>query len=270
MAREFCYWVGGEGSKSWNDTANWAATEGGTSGQTVPVSTDTVYINRGTSKIDTGLDQSAVNLAALHINFAGTIGTEATSLVLGSSAFINYNCGGTCYINPGTATIMYVYNTFDTVLYITGASSLGGSWIGRGTIIISGSTGGSGWVNVGGTIVVQSTGTWNSMDNTLGKIIFADGSVVTNCQGYSGTVSFSRTASVTTLGLRNCFCDWRSINTITSLLLSGQATISARSAVTPFTVTNTTIYGPQNRLFNDAVVNITYTNPVVYRVTTHA
>jgi len=62
------------GPNDWNVAANWSA-------NTVPVSSDTVYIGDTDSSILYGLDQSAVTLAALHIEqtFSGFIGLPRTN-----------------------------------------------------------------------------------------------------------------------------------------------------------------------------------------------
>ena len=75
-------WVGGysDVTGDWSVAGNWS--------NGVPASTDTVYIENSSTDIDAGLDQSAIDLAALHIkhSYTGTIGTVAAPLQLGDTS----------------------------------------------------------------------------------------------------------------------------------------------------------------------------------------
>lgn len=80
-------WIGGSGSQSWATSGNWSPAN-------APVTGDAVYILAGASTIDSGLAQSAVQLALLLSgpNFTGSVGTSATPLAIGADT---HNLDGT-------------------------------------------------------------------------------------------------------------------------------------------------------------------------------
>lgn len=71
---------------NWANTANW-------SGGAVPVDTDTIVIATGNKDIASGMDQSAVDPAAVYFgeDFSGTVGTPASPLKLGTVTMFRYN-----------------------------------------------------------------------------------------------------------------------------------------------------------------------------------
>ncbi|MCA9014008.1 MAG: LamG domain-containing protein [Planctomycetaceae bacterium] len=85
-----------EGPNDWSIAANWNT-------NTVPVSSDTVYISDTDQSILYGLDQSAVTLAALHVEqtFTGTIGLPRTNTD-GASSYFEYR---DTYLKIGATTL---------------------------------------------------------------------------------------------------------------------------------------------------------------------
>jgi hypothetical protein len=105
------HWLGVDGN--WNNTANWAATDGGAGGQTVPGASDDVYINRGTLPIDTNIAApSNATVANMYIRqgFGGnTIGkvyigdTSGNALVLAVTGVLEIDCDRAAFFRFGGA-----------------------------------------------------------------------------------------------------------------------------------------------------------------------
>jgi hypothetical protein len=92
MAGPF-YWIGGSGSKSWADTANWSLSAGGAGGAGPPGSAEVANIGAtaSSSDIDTSLTwTTGGGTLNVYPGFTGTIGTSGgTALDLNGSA-VNY------------------------------------------------------------------------------------------------------------------------------------------------------------------------------------
>jgi hypothetical protein len=88
------YWVGGTGDWSAANTANWSATSGGSSGASVPTSTDNVYIN-GSSGAGTITPVGGVSCADLDCTgYAGTLGAGAGGAIT-AHGNVTLSAGGT-------------------------------------------------------------------------------------------------------------------------------------------------------------------------------
>lgn len=91
------YWVGGTGSWSGTNTANWSDTSGGTGGFSVPTSADDVFLdaNSGTGTvtiITSGLSAKSLNCTGYTGTFAGTSPfTVAGSVTWGAGMTLAYN-----------------------------------------------------------------------------------------------------------------------------------------------------------------------------------
>lgn len=108
------YWVGGAGTWDSSNTANWAATSGGTGGETVPTLSDNVYFdaNSGTSSDTISVFYSECG----NLNTTGFPGSLDTYVYLYGNAtfdaannslasFSIYCAGIACTINSGGKTI---------------------------------------------------------------------------------------------------------------------------------------------------------------------
>jgi RHS repeat-associated protein len=103
------YWRGNNSNKNWNVTSNWSATSGGTTGASVPVTTDTAYFNgsgTGQCSINATISINRLEMASTYTDtlkqntFAITIGTGG--MVLSGGKF----WGGTATIlNQGIFTL---------------------------------------------------------------------------------------------------------------------------------------------------------------------
>lgn len=119
------HWVGAVTSDDLSDTANWSATRGGAGGETVPSTSDTVYIEVGSVDITAGALACANLYFSAPINFGtegGALNVECTTLmeIRGNRDFANmaivtstlptlhYRVGsGTLTLNSGTTTNIY-------------------------------------------------------------------------------------------------------------------------------------------------------------------
>lgn len=123
------FWVAPAIHGDWGVVGSWSATDGGASGASVPVSTDTATIKQGAYSIDTGLNQSAVALTGLNIlnGFAGnasglTIGDSSNSLQIDATT-LNINNTRCAFIKlAGAYTTVNVYNLGGCQLFFTGGS----------------------------------------------------------------------------------------------------------------------------------------------------
>jgi hypothetical protein len=203
------YWIGGTGSQSWTNTANWST-------GAVPVTGDSVFILQGNSDIQTNLAQSSVSLASLTIagSFSGTIGSSTgaplqigctgTVLINTQSSNIGLDVGSTTPQVVVAATGLAAGNTFGSEsfrlrgggsgvnLYVAGSSSVGvatdtsgitatlTSWnIAAGTLNLSS---GVTWTNgyqSGGVVTVNSGGTLIEQSGTTPSLITGGSSQIT-------------------------------------------------------------------------------------------
>jgi hypothetical protein len=139
------YFIPQDGDWAW-DGAVWASSSTGAAGSAAtPVTGDDVYIVTGRANITSSLNQSAVNLASLHIGFAGTIGSSASSLRIGLGdtydAFIYGS--GTLYLTIVQAVAdswVTVYDTFSGNLTLSNSSLTSILCGTTGTLVINGGT----------------------------------------------------------------------------------------------------------------------------------
>ena len=103
------YWVGGTGSWSGTNTANWSTSSGGASGASVPTSADDVFFDAnsgtGTATITTGgMTVKSLNCTGYTGTLAGTTNISiAGSITWGSGMVLNYS-GSLTITGTGTYT----------------------------------------------------------------------------------------------------------------------------------------------------------------------
>jgi hypothetical protein len=166
------YWVGGAGSQSFNSSANWSATEGGSGGAGVPGDTDTPYILTGTSNIE-GFDATVggtVTFANIYISFNGTIGSVSSPLKFALAANAQSAASGNhgeLYLNP-----------------VLSNSTKQIQFLGTGPVILSGSTNNQGIIICGtqGPVTVEATYQGAFTISTYGATV-----TLLNASGMSGT-----------------------------------------------------------------------------------
>lgn len=177
-----CTWQGASGSKAWSTAGNW---DGG-----VPLATETAYIMHGTSDIDSGLDQSAVDTLTIHTgeDFTGTIGTPSSPLKTGATTKILINSPRASTINlfPASLTDGYVldcgsgtygchwYDGDITNLYIAGGHVRVGALANPTTIHI-----------LGGVTTIESGATITTV-NMLGGVVY-NSAAMTTINQWGGT-----------------------------------------------------------------------------------
>ena len=276
------YLVPTSGSVNWNSTASWSATNGGVSGASVPVSGDNVYILNGSANINSGLSQTGVDLASLTVQFNGTIGTESTSLSLGSVTTCNFFAGSTsvAYIDAVTASTINMYegtqasvsigtsasgkwdfNVADGTLYVktTLTGTVAASYVYGGNVkALASTTTSTGWL----IVVYGGNVSWNSPLNSGGDQISVEGGVF----GYNAPPGYDNTNGVfTVLVIGSGIYYHNTTGKIRAISVHG-ATASAAGAPGPFTVTNSDIYA-DGTLFQNPPVAVTYTNPTTKHLT---
>lgn len=178
------WWVGGPGSQSFQNTANWSTTQGGAGGAAVPVDGDNIYIVDGTSDIDQGLSNASLDPGRLEIRFSGTIGTAGNPLVLGTvtsgfgttfildcqnSSFVNLTAsiaGGYANVVSAAQTMRLTGGTYNTIACGTaGILTIGGT-----TAITNGTT--TGELTTAGMGIVLENGS-----GAIDKVTVMGGSV---------------------------------------------------------------------------------------------
>tara|TARA_R110000824_G_scaffold161138_4_gene336351 strand:+ start:4110 stop:4961 length:852 start_codon:yes stop_codon:yes gene_type:complete len=249
----------GNTSSDWGTSSNWVE-------NSVPVSTDDVYIVSGIVSID-GDDQSAVTLGSLTVGqkYTGSIGSSGVKLEISATNF-DYSGQGTSAYIEGTFTNLTVQNTSadSAALNLSGDSD---------TITTLRILGGRGGINIASSCNIVTTieqigadsVTTNIADNTTiggscslimdsGKLelyqaiptitIFGgeleavlDSGTVTTLDQYGGRVRWNPTASctITSLNIYSGLFDSRDSTapafTVTNTLLHEGGTIDERSGL---------------------------------------
>lgn len=208
------FWVGGTGTWDASDTSHWAATSGGSSGASVPTSSDTVTFdgNSGASAVITvnaDVQASSVSLGTTGGNFTGTLdfATNNNSPTFGTFAFSG---SGTRTLNMGSGTWTLNGTTagggFDistaTGLTFSGASATvaltGNMTVGRifnvntattvGTLNIGANTSGGNILISGPTATLTITNLGITAPN---RVVFKGGSLrvftITNAATFTGS-----------------------------------------------------------------------------------
>ncbi len=102
------YWVAGAHAK-WNNTANWSATSGGTSGASVPGSNDTAYFNSGGNFNDTFDINVSVKRLEIASSYTATIVQGAKTLTIGTTGAVlsggTFSGGSASITSTGAITI---------------------------------------------------------------------------------------------------------------------------------------------------------------------
>ncbi|MFL5763547.1 MAG: hypothetical protein ACJ77K_06350 [Bacteroidia bacterium] len=124
------YWRGTGTNKNWNNTANWSATSGGTTGASVPGVNDSVYYDSGGDSICTV--NAAVSIKYLNVagSYTKTISQGANAFTVGTSGAVL--SGGTFSGGSSTITISSftlsgtVFTSTSGLLNISGTYSFSG------------------------------------------------------------------------------------------------------------------------------------------------
>ena len=158
------YWVSG-GTGAWNSTTNWSTASGGSSGASVPISTDSVVFdaNSGTGNITI---VAATTVAAVTI-------TACSALTIISGATYAFSCTGTMLYNSGTFTFEHTGGITLSVLTISSGLSSG--------ILTFNNT---------GSVVVSSTTTYNGGDITFSNTTSVQLNSFTSALAADGTGTF--------------------------------------------------------------------------------
>jgi hypothetical protein len=207
------YWIGGTGSQSWTNTANWST-------GAVPATGDSVFILQGGSDIQTNLAQSSVSLAALTISgsFSGTISsTTGAPLQIGCSGTVLVNTQSTNIgMDIGTTTPQIVVaatgqapaNTFGSEsfrlrgggsganIYVAGSSSVGVATDTSGLTATLTS-----WSISGGTLNLSSGVTWTDGYQSGGTVTVNSGGTLIEQSGSTASLFTAGSAQIATLNI---------------------------------------------------------------------
>jgi len=273
------------GTGNWNSTTNWSATDGGGSGASFPVSTDTVALNTnsGATNITVNVASACTSIIASG-SYTGILTFNATLTVGGTVTFISGmgNFAGTSdLICNTTATLTSGGKTLTGGLQLKGTSqtyTIADDWTINGTLTLSGTTlitvNGAFNINVGGsltvstitggtaTIVMVGTGSWTSGASTTlrlnltintagtftvsGTVYFAGGATMTYTSGTVVTTSSTLTLFGATCSLNVANITWN-IVTINS---SATVTLLADLNCTTLNSTVAASTNTFNGLFN--------------------
>jgi PKD repeat protein len=203
------HWVGGSGN--WNDTAHWAATSGGAGGQSVPTSSDDVFLSSGGSSvyITLNVDGDCRDITysnRIQINNGTNIGVSNFTLNVYGSYIVTYNS------NPTFTCADVVFRATTTGKTIGGFT--GHSILPKNSVTFNG---------VGGEWTIQTdgwiSGSGSGSSPTLNRdVIVENGSFISNGKDFSIT------------GLKSSFSNVRNIDIDGSTILigvrSGSATVT--------------------------------------------
>lgn len=119
------YWVGGAGTWSSANTANWSVTSGGASGASVPGSADAVYFDSNSGSGVVTFTNGGVTIGNFSLN--------ASAITLSLNAAFSIGSGG-------FGDLGVVAGTFTTNNYAVTSASMGNNGSGAGTINLGSST----------------------------------------------------------------------------------------------------------------------------------
>ena len=266
------------GPNDWSTAANW-------SGATVPVSTDDVYIDEGTSNITEGLNQSGVTLTSLTISarYRGLIGLpnrnafgyaeyRQSELKIGATtATIGFGDG------PGSGRIKLDFSSIQTTCYVykSGTSlesgvpavQIRGTHASNVLHVIGG--------DVGVAVLASHTATIATLKQSGGNVVCGTGvtlTTVTKTGGSieinSGTTSFTSEQGANKIGagahtsvlIENGTLDYRSSGTIGTLETRNDSISDFRSVNVARTITTTKLKDRSTII--DPNGTITFTNPI--------
>lgn len=266
------YWVGGSGSKSWADTANWSTSAGGAGGSGPPGSADVVNIGKtaSDSAIDTSLTWSTGGgTLNVYPGFTGTIGTSGgTALDMNGSA-LNY------YGKASLANFADVGNVLVNTPS-TGAVTISGTDLDTKTVtVVSGNVFfDASAVNLGKTGTVEFHGGSITMaaEASGDPVAFsAWGGASIACARTVGTVSITGTSTLlrttgTKTATRVNVAEYatyliNSTGTITNLYARPRGRVSMAGIPGSVTITNIYTY-PGAKVLDQTGGILTVTNPV--------
>ncbi len=213
-------WIGTDPGNvgDWGTAANWSTAS-------VPVDSDTVQFNAGSTDVTSGLDQNAIGLTLLMISqdYTGNIGSSGSPLIIGS-AKTRYDGGGDLFLSSTATdaqTDVDITNTRRKTVELTSAAA--------------GFTNTS--IKNGPVTFVSGTFTTVFVEDVPGNlpIIDADTATITTLRLFSG--QFSNTGAAT----------------VTNLHLSG----SAKATIQNGTLTNVEIHSSAARLFWETSTTLT-------------
>ena len=202
------YWVGGSGTWDLSSTTNWAATSGGSSGASVPTSSDNVIIDTNSGGPSIAIN-AAVVCANLDYSLAGATWTLTSGSLSIYGSFASYSTTGF----NGSFPINFVATTTGNTISCPGANGFAGEIIFNGV--------GGEWtltsnlIRTSGSVVgvTHSVGTLRLGSYTLTTILYnASGSGVRTIDfgtgrikvvGTTGTIfSIATSTNLTTTGTK--------------------------------------------------------------------
>lgn len=262
------------GPNFWNVAANWDT-------GSVPVSSDSVYLDNSSVSIFYGLANSAVTLTLLYIaeNYSGQIGLSKTNagnypeyrpdyLSISATSIINKSSSNRIKINTGTVqTTIEIFNTG------SGAESNLEAFIWKGTHasnvmeVSNGSVGIAAYGGESATVATLSisngtvrTGLGSSL-TTIRQIggSYSGSSAITTYTLTGGTGRVSGSGTIGTLSLSGRLT-YETSGTATTVSIKKNGVLDSSTDISARTITNCTVdAGGQ---INDPFQTITYTNKI--------
>lgn len=195
------YWVGGTGS--WNQTARWSDTSGGTGGFSIPTSSDIVYFNTNSG---TGTVTINVTANCLNLNFEGYTGTlSGTSafniygdLLIDSFTNLTWNYTGTLSLlgTLSSQTVNLPYVLINSPIIINASVST--------TYTFNGDINSLKSLNISnGAVSFQSISCTTLVSNTYQTVSILAVSLTGAFTANNGTISTSNDLNCTTLTINN-------------------------------------------------------------------
>lgn len=166
------YWVGGSGTWDLSSTTNWSATSGGSSGASVPTSSDNVIIDT-----NSGGPSIAINAAVVCANLDYSLGPASWTLTSGSlsiyGSFASYSTGGF----NGSFPVNFVATTTGNTISCPGANGFSGAIVFNGV--------GGEWALTSN--LIRTSGSGVGITHTAGILRLGTYTVTTQSYNASGT-----------------------------------------------------------------------------------
>ncbi len=254
------YWVGGSGTWDLSSTTNWAATSGGSSGASVPTSSDNVIIDTNSGAPTISIN-AAVSCANLDYSLAAVTWTKPSGSLSIYGSFASYSTAGF----NGNFNVNFVATTTGHTISCPGSTGFAGAVVFNGTggewtlanniTIDSGS--GAGVTHAAGILRLSSytltTVIYNASGFSVRTIDFGTGRI--KVVGTIGTIfSIASPNNLTTTGTKIVEIDSAGSNVAVN---GGSATTEAQAV--SFYVTAATTFTASNSMLDLDLTGLTGT-----------
>jgi hypothetical protein len=232
-------WLGTDATTptSWAVAANWSPSG-------VPVTGDTVYLLNNAVDIDTGLNQSAVTLAALFVDqtYTGRVGTAAADMQVGATLCTIGNPSQGIVAAAGSPRLRFDFGTVQTAVTVVNTDTAASTDTGYPPVRLKGTHasntctvlgGRVGWaVGVGETSTIATL----KIAGAGANVVMGTGCTLTTITQTAGTLTINSAA--TTVTQTGGTLTTQGSGAIATATVSGTANLNSTGTITTLNVLN--------------------------------